>query len=246
MPQQHKIGIVFPVINCLAYTQEALRSLVTFHRHVICIVDNGSDATTREWEKLYYPDNTIANGMNAGLTIAWNQGVEFCRRNGCDLVLITNNDVLYNPKTVDNLVAALDAHPDWGMATAINEAGRFRDNPDGIFDMEPPTEPTDAEHPDFSCFMLRMETYDKVGPFDEEFSKRGKAFFEDNDYHRRMQLAGIPARCTTSAPYFHHGSVTANTHRDAIGLQFEQNRAYYIEKWGGMPGQERFATPFGK
>lgn len=237
---QHSVGLVMPVIGQLAFTQEALRSITTFNHIAKCIVDNGSTDGTVEWLKLYHPDDCILNGHNAGLTVAWNQGMEFCRRKGCQYVLITNNDVLYHPKTIDNLVAALEEHPDWGMATAVNEAGRFRDNPQGIFDMELPAEPTNAEHPDFSCFMLRMEAYDRIGPFDEEFSRRGKAFYEDNDYHYRMKLLGIPARSITNAPYFHYGSLTANS----LGVTATQNQHYYVEKWGGMPDAERFKTPF--
>lgn len=239
-----KFLIVFPVINCLEYTKAAIESVESKHQHGVLVVDNGSNDGTREWmleqtnigktnrQVVQYIDN----GENLGLTIAWNQGVKRAKELGCEFVLLANNDVILHPLAIDNLIDALEKNLEWGMATAVNNRGWCDVNggPQAIKNMAIPENPTNSEHPDFSMFMLRISAYDAVGPFDEEFSKRGKAYYEDNDYHHRMNLLNIPARCIDNAPYYHYGSITANT----SNVRSVINQQYYIEKWGGLPGHE--------
>jgi GT2 family glycosyltransferase len=102
--------------------------------------------------------------------------------------------------------------------------------------------------PDFLCtelnwcsFMLSVNAYLKVGRFDEKFFP---AYFEDNDYFRRMLLAEVPM--------IFNGMLNPIIYRNSMTIQktpelnngFERNRQYYISKWGGQPTQETFGTPF--
>jgi GT2 family glycosyltransferase len=102
--------------------------------------------------------------------------------------------------------------------------------------------------PEFLCtelnwcsFMLSVDAYLKVGKFDENFFP---AYFEDNDYFRRMLLADVPM--------IFNGMLNPVIYRNSMTIQktpelnngFEKNRQYYISKWGGLPTQETFGTPF--
>jgi GT2 family glycosyltransferase len=99
-------------------------------------------------------------------------------------------------------------------------------------------------HQTFSCFMVRSSLFEKAGYFDEMF---WPAYFEDNDFHRRMGIAGVTE---TIAPcgYDHMNSATMKKYtKDELELHHERFlacRAYYVSKWGGMPGAERFTVPF--
>jgi GT2 family glycosyltransferase len=102
--------------------------------------------------------------------------------------------------------------------------------------------------PEFLCtelnwcsFILSVDAYLKVGKFDEKFFP---AYFEDNDYFRRMLLAGVTI--TTNAmlnPVIYRNSMTIQKTPE-LNSGFEKNRQYYISKWGGQPTQETFSTPF--
>lgn len=97
--------------------------------------------------------------------------------------------------------------------------------------------------PDYSCFAITRKYLDVVGWFDEMFDP---AFFEDNDSHYRIRLAGYEA--AQWAPYFHHRGSTIKHDSERrefiIGKAFENCRKYYAQKWGGDPGHERFTKPF--
>ncbi len=113
----------------------------------------------------------------------------------------------------------------------------------------------------FGCFIVDGEIRRQLGGFDETFYP---AYFEDGDYRRRANLAGIPVhewpieyverlalgRDRTSRGIV-HGSYDADGYQGWRGERlawfwecYEKNRQYYIAKWGGDPGSETFSVPF--
>lgn len=94
-----------------------------------------------------------------------------------------------------------------------------------------------------SAFGLTPQVMGKVGWFDENFVP---GYFEDNDYVRRCLLADV--RCVAlPASYRHDTSATIASDQKVMsenGRTFPLNQSYYLSKWGGPPGGERFNTPF--
>jgi len=115
----------------------------------------------------------------------------------------------------------------------------------------------------FSCFRLSREVWQKVGPFDELYYP---VYWEDTDYRRRMQLAGVesenwPVEEVYRPSYGRAKYVSGITHgwgredgsyqgwrgekdrwfRDGLA----RNRERYLAKWGGLPGEETHLIPFG-
>jgi GT2 family glycosyltransferase len=90
-------------------------------------------------------------------------------------------------------------------------------------------------------FILPNEMFKAVGPFDTNFYP---AYFEDNDYSRRIQLKGFEiVEREEMRPTLYRNSMTIA--RDpALNQNFDKNRHYYIYKWGGEPNNELYETPF--
>jgi GT2 family glycosyltransferase len=132
------------------------------------------------------------------------------------------------------------------MVTAMNIAEELA-SPQDIVKVNPKDKESTAEseHPDFSAFMISKETYETIGQFDDGFFP---AYFEDNDYHYRINLAGMKAITYPMAIYYHYGSRTQTEAKQGVPVVsntlFEINRERYVRKWGGLPGQEKFKTPF--
>jgi len=82
----------------------------------------------------------------------------------------------------------------------------------------------------------------ECGGYDTTFS----AYFSDNDYYRRLRLAGY--ECVEShIEVGHVGSSTVRSDeslRNLHQMTFPWYRQYYVMKWGGEPDKETFATPF--
>lgn len=91
-----------------------------------------------------------------------------------------------------------------------------------------------------SAFMLTKHIWDTVGEFDPNFRK---AFFEDNDYKYRVKLAGLTIR--------YEDELNADVYKNSQTIEkdpllggYIENREYYINKWGGLPDEEQYKTPF--
>ena len=179
------------------------------------------------------------------LAAAWNYGIKRLLGEGYEYVIVPNDDCLLFPETGGELAGALEMHENLLMVTARN----IRDFP------ERPG-PEEREHyrgfrelaigaADFSCYCVDRRLFEIVGEFDDAFVP---AYFEDNDMHRRIRLAGYEG--ASWAPFYHYGSTTRNTTPEreqeinGRGGRFLANRDYYIRKWGGMPGSETFTRPF--
>ena len=240
------IGVVFPLLNCLKFTEAAFASLKSYHNLKVVFIDNGSTDGTMKWLKALAGTQGIGvmfNQQNLGAARSWNVGISACYEQlECDLVLVANNDVLFHINTVDVLAGRIQQLKA-GILTPFNISGLLA-KPENIFSYS-------AEHaekvepaPDFSCFMISKKCFYSVGPFDERFYP---AYFEDNDYHYRMKLSGFKALKTRQAVYYHYGSRTKQSSEDVranCDAGYLQNRDYYKRKWGGLPGKEKFKKPF--
>ena len=95
------------------------------------------------------------------------------------------------------------------------------------------------------CLCLGRKTMDMIGLFDEKFYP---GYFEDNDYLRRMKLAKIHDLGEYQMPKVEldvecQGTALAMK-AGKVEVDFATLLAYYVEKWGGNPGQEIFDLPF--
>jgi len=95
----------------------------------------------------------------------------------------------------------------------------------------------------WSSWILSVEAYKKIGNFDENFFP---AYFEDNDYCYRMRLNEFERYNTDYLnPVIYRNSQTI-LKDSSLNQNFNKNRQYYASKWGGLPSEETFKTPFNK
>ena len=96
---------------------------------------------------------------------------------------------------------------------------------------------------DWCVFILPKSTFTKVGKFDEAFYP---AYYEDNDYHYRMQLKGLSYfKIPFLNPFLYKSSQTIDKAPE-LRKHIEDNKQYFINKWGGEPSKEKFKKPFNK
>jgi len=237
-----KVGIIITCRNLIEYTKQAIESIDTVHPMCLTVIDDDSTDDTKLYLKALkeaYPDEVVVHTdpLSYSLADKWNLGVRTCIDAGCDVFLICNNDIIFAPCTIDNLVARI-SKGDVGMVTAHNIRGALAD-PKEIHEATPPELPSEAPHPDFSCFMISRDTWEVVGEFDTKFIPM---YFEDGDYHLRMSKAGIRAITTTAAPYYHYGSTTQHAVPGGMckPAQFDRLREYLRSKHGTVPGEPEY------
>ncbi len=90
---------------------------------------------------------------------------------------------------------------------------------------------------------LNTDMMEDVGDWDTVFTQ----YFCDNDYYRRVRLAGWETICT-DLKVEHVGSQTIHSDPALMNRNratFLLYRDYYARKWGGEPGSETFNAPWG-
>lgn len=91
----------------------------------------------------------------------------------------------------------------------------------------------------FSMAMVR-----EVGPWDTTLPQ----YFADNDYYRRIRLAGYDVIETgLQVTHANSGSSTIKSDSRRMFLNsvtFPLYERYYATKWGGPPGRETYQRPF--
>jgi GT2 family glycosyltransferase len=216
-----------PTINLKRYLEETINSIKTTHDWKLLIVDNKSTDGTREWVETLTQYDRVLNPENLGAAKAWNQILYWgLSHDDCDLIFVLNNDIVLHPDAIDNMVESVLVQGKEGIS-GVN----IGSSPSMLAHTTKP-EPRYSPAMNFSCLGLTPKTIKRIGFFDEGFVL---AYFEDNDYHHRMQLEEVDASSDLWAPFAHYGSRTIKEGGVMHAVAFEQNRKYFFNKWGYLP-----------
>jgi GT2 family glycosyltransferase len=207
--------------DCVKAVQSAYNGIVKPDRTII--VDNGGTFDTH-FDQL--PDEQIDvasfDGKNIGCSAAWNFIIR--QMTDEDVCIIANDDVVFQFDTIDALYRAYlenSSHLIYVTAGAGLNA--------------------------FSLFLYTPKARKIVGYFDENFYP---AYHEDNCCAYRMKIVGYDLVSVPCSPIEHIGSATIRSYTSEQMQQhhnqFRRNQQYYIEKYGGLPGQEQFLDRFGQ
>lgn len=155
---------------------------------------------------------------NIGVAASWNLFMNLPQ----DYIVIANDDVQVDTYTLERMVVQAQANPQYMFFSGDGASGNA-----------------------FSLFLLTKKGFDIIGEFDTQFYP---AYFEDNDYARRMLMKGQHIHFVSGATYKHDVSSTLKRYTpiemDNHHTAFRANQAYYLRKWGGMPHQEIYDTAF--
>ena len=207
-----------------------------------------ASAKTSENELKFYVQ--LQNRHQVPLAKAWNNGISQAIQDGCEFIIVSNDDVLFAPFTIDEMVKQaswlltnfdIELENEPVLFAPLDVAETF-DDPLEILWSKKSTEFKFQEKELFSCFMITPRTVELVGTFDENFDP---AWHEDNDYHLRLCMLGY-TETKLQAPYIHRGNTT--TKKLTRPLNSRRGQEYYVRKWGSYTRNakegEAFKTPY--
>jgi GT2 family glycosyltransferase len=241
-----RASIIVVTYNNLALTRLCLESIVRntdYPNYEVIVVDNNSSDQTPEYLRHIAAQHShiqiVLNSENRGFAAANNQGI--ARSNGDRFVLL-NNDTVVPPGWLSRLLRRLD-DPAIGMVGPVtnftgNEA-RVDVDYQTMGEMEAFAEElmwaNDGRIADIHmlamlCVAFRRDTYERIGPLDEQF---GIGMFEDDDYSLRMKKVNLRVVCAADV-FVHHFGQAAFKELIADGSYdplFTENRRRFESKW---------------
>ena len=231
---RYKIGIVLVNLNGYEDTALCLRSLaaITYENVEIIVVDNGSRDDSGIRLNIEFPNVThIRSQQNLGFTGGNNLGIEHAIQNGCDHVLLLNNDTIVTAGFLEPLVGRLESDPKIaavsgkiyyapesrdGESDVIWYAGCFRKwhmgfHHFGVEEKDTGKFETAREIPYASgCLMLmRGSVVRAIGPLSSEYF----IYWEEADWCQRARDAGYRCMYEPASVIYH------NFKSAALGLE---------------------------
>ncbi len=215
-----EITLGIPTLNRYDLLQRALESAEAgeVKPDKYLIIDNGGKFQMNEFYHSLGDRLVVHNfGENLGVAGSWNK---LCQLSS-DIRIISNDDIRFFEDTIKLLVE------NYGEKRIVYPAGIPAAN-------------------SFSCYLIPDSVIETVGYFDEAISPN-YAYYEDNDYYRRMVLLGVPLVGIGNCRVNHSPSSTLENlnliekkkHHD----KFKIAQTRYKKKWGGLPGEETLTVP---
>lgn len=253
-----KISVIVLTYNNLELTKDCLSSLLTRSHYPnleIIVVDNastdGSDVFLKEFGETHPNVHIILNAKNVGFAAGNNIGLAAATG---DYLTMVNNDTVLTRGWAMTMMRHLQADPTIGLVGPVtNNIGNEARVPTNYSTL--PQMPAEAafytlqkmgrffpiKTAAFFCVMLPRSTYERCGPLCEEY---GLGFFEDDDYCRRVEEAGLSIMCCRDVFVHHHLSASFNKipSKERMVLM-ERNKAIYETKWGRWTPHEYQVEP---
>ena len=257
-----KIGLVTITYNSADVLNPFLDCVwkQTYANLVLYVIDNASeDATISMLENEQDSRlEVIKNTANLGFAKANNQGIEKALEDGCDQVLIINNDVEFEKALIEKLVKVQADN----NCSLVTPKIMYYDNPNHIWyagswfikkkgyspfhrgmkelDEGQYDEIGSVECAPACCLLVKKEVFLDIGLMDEKYF----VYFEDTDFLFRIWKDGRHKMFYNPNIKFYHkvGYLTKSFNKENENIyrgdfflhQFTENHIYYLKKIGGV------------
>lgn len=234
-------------------TLACLRSLaqVTYRPFSVLVVDNGSSDGSADAVAAGHPDVSLVRlPENLGFAGGMNVGIRAALADGADAVVLLNNDMVVEPGFVEPLAASLADDPSAGAACAQI---LFAGEPPRIWYAGASFSPRRGHHgrlvgygrpplpatvppyeTDRACggaMMWTAETFEQVGPFDEELF----AYAEDTDWSLRARRAGLSVLVVPASVVHHAVSASSGGESSPTSIYYAlRNSLVVAERWATL------------
>jgi GT2 family glycosyltransferase len=235
-----RVAVVIPNWNGAHLLRGCLDSLrrQSLRDFVVCVVDNGSKDESLVLLAAEYPEvEVVALPVNVGFASGVNAGIRATR---APYVVLLNNDTEAAPDWLAELVATMDAHPQYAYAASKLLDYKQRDIIDCVADGFSPIgipfkvgayerdvgqydKPFELFGACAAASLYRRSMLDEIGLFDDDWF----AYIEDVELSLRAQVAGYRGVAVVSAKVFHMGSASSGGGPSAFTVRLSARNVWW-------------------
>lgn len=196
-----KIGLVTVTYNSGHVLADFLKSVKnqSYSDYRLYVIDNDSKDKTNEVLKKESDVKLVLNDENFGVAYANNQGVKWALKDGCDFVLLINNDTVFEKELLSKLV---DAYHKYKASIVVPKmkyfdskliwfAGGFFDSKKAYLNYHRGQGEEDkrqfkdsfVDYAPICCSLMHKSVFEDVGYFDEKYF----VYFDDSDFFFRVK-----------------------------------------------------------
>jgi len=227
-----RVGIFMPAYNQGQYIDEAIESLKaqTFQDFEVAVVDDAStdSVTIPILKKLHYDKATVyLNKSNQGVG---NRARTYFEKLTNEYILVLCADDKLQPKFIEECVAYLDKHPDYGaVGTWIQEFGESSDVRE-IKQRDATFPKMLIENHFLGSSMMRREALVQIG-----FGNKAKVFQKHNDYDRWVSILENDWKLgVIEKPLFYYRILSTSLSRSINVAEEVAFRKAFIDKHKGL------------
>lgn len=243
------IGIVTVLYNSESVIKDFLFSLdnQSYSNIILYVIDNKSpdyslSICREDLKAVSFKSVIIENEHNGGIAQGNNIGIKQALKDGCELILLSNNDVVFDQKTIEYLLSGLKSN-NAGMAVPkiyyhgtrqIWAAGGFFQKWSGLVlhygDKQIDTGQFDIDRRvtyAATCFMLiDKQVFQKTGMMDERYF----VYWDDTDFVYRALKRGESLWYIHDSVVFHKESTSTGYMSDFSVKYLTRNSVYFALK----------------
>ena len=244
-----KIGIVTVLYKSETVLEDFFRTLneQSYQNFILYIIDNKSpdDSLNKSKELakfVWFKTVFIENDDNYGVAKGNNQGIEAALNDNCDFVLLSNNDVVLQPDTIENLLLGLTKNNtdmavpkiyfyDTGLIwSAGGKFNKLRGTTEHFGYNKKDNKRYERNYPiDYAptCFMLiKKDVFTKIGRMDEKYF----VYYDDTDFIYRAKQNKIKLFYICNSVIIHKESTCTGKLSDFSLYYSLRNRIYFAKK----------------
>ena len=126
-----KVLVIVVTYNGMRWLERCLGSVISAQAgHLqadLYVFDNDSQDGSADFVQTHFPDaRLIRSAENLGFSKANNQGIRYALENGYDYVYLLNQDAWLAPGSLETLVAATEAHPDFAVLSPLQMTDGYK------------------------------------------------------------------------------------------------------------------------
>lgn len=242
-----KIGVVTVTYNSEPVLEEFFDSLTaqTHKRFVLYVVDNASKDQTLEITRRRTDLSVIliANAENLGVAEGNNQGILAAVNDGCECVLLLNNDTVFHADIIAQLYAGLERQhcdmttgkmyfydrPDvfWCAGGRFQPWLGYRTRHDGEYqrDVGQYDQPRRVTYTPTCCLLLRRSVFDRIGLMDSRYY----VYSDDVDFLYRCLKQGLSLWYVPEAKLWHKVSSLTGGDASPFAIRYQTRNAIYFQ-----------------